>query len=116
MENLKEIDLNPMYKMLETLDRKLVMAGTKNGIAALTRDDIWKRIYEFAVIASTLDKEDSQSRIDYLNGKNLELDMKVTSLEETVVKLQTELLKHESPIRESSAEESYTTAQEPTSL
>ena len=80
-----QISYLPMWNMLDSLDRK---AG---GLQSLKLEDVFKRIYEFAIIQVSLEKSDFQTRVDELNEANLRLFIEKDNLQKEVAVLRTRI-------------------------
>lgn len=70
-----QVDFLPMWKFLDGWERK---AG---GFDKVPMKDIFEGIYEYALISVSLDKADTQTRIDNLNEQNLKWYTKADTLE-----------------------------------
>jgi hypothetical protein len=80
------IDYLPMWQMLDNLDKKL-----QGGLSSLSHEDIWKRIYDFAIISVSLDKADMQTRIDNLTEQNIKWFSQADALQAENEKLKQQL-------------------------
>jgi hypothetical protein len=88
-----DFDYLPMWHYLDNLDKKY---ADKGGIGGIKLEEVFKGIYEFAVISVGLDKGDMQSRIDLLNEQNLKWFTRADTLQAENEQLKQKLLESQS--------------------
>lgn len=89
-KNNFKIDYLPMWKFLDGWERKV------GGFQNVAMKDIFEGIYEYAIISVSLDKADSQTRIDFLTEQNIKWCTKATDLEAQVEQLKIKLQENQS--------------------
>ena len=89
-KNKFQVDYLPMWQFLDNMDRKI-----EGGLKTLALEKVFEGIYEFATIQVSLDKADTQVRIDNLNEQNLKWHMKAMDLEAQVEQLKLKLLENQ---------------------
>jgi hypothetical protein len=90
-KNSFQVDYLPMWQFLDNMDRKI-----EGGLKTLPLEKVLEGVYEYATIQVSLDKADTQVRIDHLNEANLKWHTRTMDLEAQVEQLKISLLESQS--------------------